>query len=65
MLSYREWMEKLARAGFRRFRSTLTSRMPLVDARFKIFLEKMLVLSRLTIMWSHLGVRNVLLVSTQ
>ncbi len=39
--------------------------MPLVDARFKIFLEKMLVLSRLNILWSHLGVRNVLLVATK
>jgi ubiquinone/menaquinone biosynthesis C-methylase UbiE len=35
MLSYSEWMGKLAKAGFRRSRSTLTSRLPLVDARFK------------------------------
>ena len=65
MLSYREWMEKLSKVGFGHFRSTLTSRMPLVDARFKIFLERILVLSRLNIMWSHLGVRNVLLVATK
>jgi ubiquinone/menaquinone biosynthesis C-methylase UbiE len=65
MLSYSEWMEKLANAGFHRFRSTLTSRLPVVDARFKIFVERMLVLSRLPIMWSHLGVRNVLLVATK
>jgi ubiquinone/menaquinone biosynthesis C-methylase UbiE len=65
MLSYSEWMEKLATIGFRRFRSTLTSRLPLVDARWKIFLERVLVLSRLSIMWSHLGVRNVLLVATK
>jgi ubiquinone/menaquinone biosynthesis C-methylase UbiE len=65
MLSYREWMEKLAKVGFGHFRSTLTSRLPLVDARFKIFLERMLLLSRLNIMWSHLGVRNVLLVATK
>ena len=65
MLSYREWMEKLTKVGFRRFRSTMTSRLPLVDARCKMFLEKMLLLSRLNIMWSHLGVRNVLLVATK
>jgi ubiquinone/menaquinone biosynthesis C-methylase UbiE len=65
MLSYREWVEKLTRAGFRRFRSTMTSRLPVVDARWKIFLERILVLSRLNIMWSHLGVRNVLLVATK
>src|ERR671925_349856 len=65
MLSYSEWMEKLAKVGFCRFRSTLTARLPLVDARWKIFLEKVLLLSRLNIMWSHLGVRNVLLVATK
>jgi hypothetical protein len=35
MLSYSEWIEKLAKVGFRRFRSTLTSRLPVVDARFQ------------------------------
>jgi ubiquinone/menaquinone biosynthesis C-methylase UbiE len=65
MLSYSQWMEKLAKVGFGRFRSTMTSRLPLVDARWKIFLERLLVLSRLSIMWSHLGVRNVLLVATK
>ena len=65
MLSYREWVEKLTGAGFRRFRSTLTSRLPLVDARVKLFVERMLLLSRLPILWSHLGVRNVLLVATK
>ena len=65
MLSYREWVEKLTRAGFRRFRSTMTSRLPVIDARWKIFLERLLLLSHLNIMWSHLGVRNVLLVTTK
>jgi ubiquinone/menaquinone biosynthesis C-methylase UbiE len=65
MLSYSEWMEKLTKVSFRRFRSTLTSRLPLVDARFMIVVERMLLLSRLPIMWSHLGVRNVLLVATK
>lgn len=65
MWSYREWLEKLRNAGFRRFRSTLTSRPPLVDARWKVILEAILSCSRARIMWSHLGVRNVLLVATK
>jgi SAM-dependent methyltransferase len=64
MWSYREWVERLRGAGFRRFRSTLTSRPPLVDARWKICLETILSRARIRIMWSHLGVRNVLLVAT-
>ena len=65
MWSYREWVEKLRNAGFRRFRSTLTSRPPLVDARWKIILEAILSRSRSRIMWSHLGVRNILLIATK
>jgi len=65
MLSYAEWIDKLKGAGFCRFRSTLTSRLPIVDARWKVFLERLLVALRLKIMWSHLGVRNVLLIATK
>lgn len=65
MWSYRQWIEKLRRAGFRRFRSTMTSRAPLVDARWKIVLETVLSSARMKIMWSHLGVRNVFLVATK
>ena len=65
MWSYRQWIAKLRRAGFRRFRSTLTSRAPLVDARWKIALETLLALARMKIFWSHLGVRNILLVATK
>jgi ubiquinone/menaquinone biosynthesis C-methylase UbiE len=65
MLSYRQWMEKLTKAGFRSFRSTLTSRLPVVDARWKVFLERFLLHSRIKIMWSHLGVRNVLIAATR
>jgi hypothetical protein len=46
MLSYREWIDKLRRAGFRRFRSTLTSRPPMVGARWKIVLETILSRAR-------------------
>jgi cyclopropane fatty-acyl-phospholipid synthase-like methyltransferase len=65
MLSYAEWTERLKKAGFCRFRSTLTSRLPVIGAGWKIFLERLLSALRIKIMWSHLGVRNVLLVGTK
>jgi SAM-dependent methyltransferase len=63
MLSYAEWTDKLRAIGFRRFRTTLTSCPPVVDARWKIFTETVLSRLRIKILWSHLGVRNVLLVA--
>lgn len=65
MLSYKEWTGKLAQAGFRRFRSTLTSRPPLVGAGWKIALESFLSRLGIKFLWSHLGVRNVLLVASK
>lgn len=65
MLSYKEWTGKLAKAGFRRMRSTITARPPLVGVGWKIALESFLFRSRIKLMWSHLGVRNVLLVATK
>ena len=65
MLSYRQWIDKLRGAGFRRFRSTVTARPPLVEARWKVFLETILARMRLPVMWSHLGVRNVLLIASK
>lgn len=63
--SYRQWIEKLRRAGFRCFRSTMTWRAPLVDARWKFVRETVLSSARMKIMWSHFGVRNVFLVATK
>ena len=63
MLTYSELMKKMEREGFRDFRSTVMNRPPLVDARFKIFMEKLLSTLRVKILWSHLGVRNILLVA--
>lgn len=63
MLSYSEWIAKLRQIGFQRFRTTLTSSPPAVDARWKIFLEGVLSSLRIKILWSHLGLRNVLLVA--
>ena len=65
MLSYAEWIEKLRRIGFQRFRTTLTSNSPVVDARWKIFLERFFSNLRIKILWSHLGVRNVLLIAAK
>jgi len=65
MLCYSEWMGNLRRAGFRSFRSTLTSRLPLVDARFKVFMERFMSSAGIKILWTHLGVRNVLLVASK
>jgi ubiquinone/menaquinone biosynthesis C-methylase UbiE len=65
MLSYQEWIDKLRHAGFQRFRSTLTRRPPVVVARWKIVLETILSRARAKVMWSHLGVRNVLLIAAK
>lgn len=63
MLSYAGWIEKMTEAGFHGFVSTLANGMPLVDARYKVFLEKLLTSLRIKILWSHLGVRNVFLMA--
>jgi SAM-dependent methyltransferase len=65
MLSYRQWIDKLRHAGFRRFRSTLTARPPVVGAAWKVALETILWRTGTKVLWSHLGVRNVLLVATK
>jgi cyclopropane fatty-acyl-phospholipid synthase-like methyltransferase len=63
MFSYREWMDRLEAAGFREVRSSLFNRPPMIDARFKALLEKTLLAMRTKLLWSHLGVRNILLVA--
>lgn len=65
MLSYRQWIDKMRAAGFCRFRSTLTSRPPVVGAGWKVFLETILCRTGAKVLWSHLGVRNVLLIATK
>ena len=65
MWSYGQWIDKSRSAGFKQFRSPLTSRTPLVDARWKVFLEGFLTRFEISVLWSHLGVRNVLLVATK
>ena len=65
MFSYRQWMQKMTAAGFKTFRSSLTDRLPMVDARWKVFLESFFSKFKIKILWSHLGVRNVFLVATR
>jgi ubiquinone/menaquinone biosynthesis C-methylase UbiE len=50
MLSYRQWTDKLRCAGFHRFRSTLTTRPPIVNASWKILLETVLSRTQVPVM---------------
>jgi SAM-dependent methyltransferase len=63
MMSHGELVEKMRLAGFVEFRSPLFTRPPMVSAGFKIGLERTLVRLHVGVLWSHLGVRNVLLVA--
>jgi len=63
MLSYADLIKRARRAGFARFSSPLFARGPIVNARFKVALENLMTLARLRTGWSHLGVRNILLVA--
>jgi SAM-dependent methyltransferase len=63
MMSYADLIGRARRAGFTRFSSPLFARGPLVDARFKIAAENMLSRLGLRTGWSHLGLRNILLVA--
>lgn len=64
MLSYAQWIAKMTEAGFHGFVSTRTNGLPLVDARYKVYLENLLSALRIKFLWSHLGVRNIFLVAT-
>ena len=50
----------MSQAGFGPFLSPLFSQPPMVSTRFKIFMEDTLSSLRTRMLWSHLGVRNVL-----
>jgi SAM-dependent methyltransferase len=65
MMSYRDLTGRMREAGFREFASPLFRKPPMVSTRFKIFLEETLSSLRVGILWSHLGVRNVLVVATK
>ncbi len=65
MMSYGELRERMRQAGFAGFSSPLLNRPPMVDARYKVGLEQILTRLRIGMLWSHLGVRNVLLVASK
>jgi SAM-dependent methyltransferase len=65
MMSYWDLTERMRQAGFCEFVSPLFRKPPMVSTRFKIFLEETLSSLRAGILWSHLGVRNVLVVATK
>ncbi len=60
MMSYRDLTERMSQAGFGQFRSPLFRQRPMVSTQFKIFMEDALSSLRTRLLWSHLGVRNVL-----
>jgi ubiquinone/menaquinone biosynthesis C-methylase UbiE len=63
MFSYRELIMKMREAGFDEFRSFMFNKFPFrVDAEWKVFLEEFLTKWKIDVLWSHLGVRNILLV---
>jgi ubiquinone/menaquinone biosynthesis C-methylase UbiE len=66
MFSYRALIAEMGQAGFADFRSGLFNRFGAgVNARWKVFLEDALTCLRMKILWSHLGVRNILLVAAK
>lgn len=66
MFSYRALITEMRQAGFTDFRSCLFNRFGGgVNARWKIFLEEALTSLRIRMLWSHLGVRNILLLGAK
>jgi SAM-dependent methyltransferase len=63
MMSHGELVDRMRRAGFVEFVSPLLTRPPMVDVRFKMYLEQALSRAHIGVFWSHLGVRNVLVVA--
>ena len=63
--SWREsWrIEKMTEGRFRGYASTLADDVPLIDAGYKVVLEKLLSSMPIKILWSHLGARNVFLMA--
>ncbi len=62
MMSHCDLTERMRQAGFADFRSPMFTRPPMVGTGFKIRLEQTLSRMHIGVLWSHLGVRNVLVV---
>jgi hypothetical protein len=65
MMSHRELRARMRAAGFRSFRSPLLKGRPMVGTNFKIAMESAMSALRIPILWSHLGVRNVMIVAAK
>ncbi|MBF6568955.1 MAG: class I SAM-dependent methyltransferase [Candidatus Binataceae bacterium] len=63
MMSYQDLKVRMMAAGFTSFQSPLLQGLPLVSTSFKTRMESMLSALHITILWSHLGVRNVMIVA--
>jgi ubiquinone/menaquinone biosynthesis C-methylase UbiE len=65
MMSHRELVDRMRQAGFVEFLSPLFTRPPMVNTRMKIYLEQALSRLHIGVFWSHLGVRNLLVVASK
>ncbi len=63
MLSHSDLVAEMKRAGFRSFETTLFNSPKLIHVRWKIFLENWFSALGVKWFWSHLGIRNLLLVA--
>ena len=63
-LSHEDLMNHLTRMGFTDFQTLMFNRFPfVVNARVKVHLERFLTRFKIRVLWSHLGVRNILLLA--
>jgi SAM-dependent methyltransferase len=65
MMSYAELTERMRQAGFAHFLSPLLGGPPMVSTRVKIQMERALSKLHIGTLWSHLGVRNLLVVAAK
>jgi SAM-dependent methyltransferase len=65
MMSHRDLRERMVAAGFRSFRSPALRGLPMVGTGFKVAMESVMAALRIPVLWSHLGVRNVMIVATR
>jgi len=63
MMSHRDLRARMRAADFTMFLSPMLRGRPLVGTGFKIAMESAMSTMRLPILWSHLGVRNVMIVA--
>lgn len=63
MMSHHDLRGRMIKAGFRSFHSPMFRGWPMIATTFKIGLENAMAGMRVPILWSHLGVRNVMIVA--